>query len=953
MAADMEAKIEPGESIFSTVLKQTMPEAFTGNGIFASSENPSLADVLEGIVTGGPDGEFLQKEVERRTGVGLLPADKGSGKTLTLISPDCLPDDERYPGQHPWSELVEIERTADELDLLLRNVHGLKPDSGLCRRCRRMCLIRGGTLSDDQYVPLHFTDNQLVRFRPFGTWLQLLLRTNCRVCRLVMVSLSCGTTYLHPFLREIDPEAQYTQIFPATLPSGENVLKIEYGLRRFGVLRMITNENFREVLRQAYEVDDVGCPFDKLQDLTSIFYDQTRQLVSVELLKKWITNCERHHGQDCDQLWQLPETSDDRPIFLIDVFHQCLVEKPMTEVRYIALSYVRGDTVIPTTTLANLKLRQTRMSLPTDLPATIQDAIAVVRRLDERFLWVDALCIVQDDLNSKHSDIRRMDAIYSHAVVTLIALSGSNADAGLPGVRPGSRYPQHIECPPIGGIMADTPDWLVGRIDRIANEDPKQHEFRLSPRHIGTTLADIDELIRFVHPQNRNLDLEAPETNRVRGHMNWGMVAHPPSLKHIISISPWNSRAWTLQERLLSRRCLYFSHDYVYFQCNQETLSETGSSLLTWTDVELCEGNAREFERTGVSNPLLHFRGPSATHTTKVEQHRTMRQRRDFDSYAELIEMYSRRQLSFQTDIINAVTGMLKVMHDHIGGDLIAGVPSQYLDLVMMWTPAEPLDRITPIGEGANAFPTWSWAAWTGCKQFRLAHNDSGYDSPVREFATSEVDCFTMLHGGELLEIFKTQDEITAKEILDVSTAQDRSHELEIPKYVPYSTRKAQGVAGSDFGPNVLQFWAYAAHVESFQFADIEGTLISEPEHGNQRGHQYVNSLLDPRRKHCGLVFKPQSRSRYREDIDPGSMEYILISSFRDSGRRRDGVETIDQSVKPFDPHAFPWRGKGSGLVNVMLIEWFGDIAERLTVAQINRQAWENAKPVKKHIRLV
>lgn len=158
---------------------------------------------------------------------------------------------------------------------------------------------------------------------------------------------------------------------------------------------------------------------------------------------------------------------------------------------------------------------------------------------------------------------------------------------------------------------------------------------------------------------------------------------------------------------------------------------------------------------------------------------------------------------------------------------------------------------------------------------------------------------------------------------------------------------------GPDFGPSVLQFWAYATIIESFQFADIEGTLISEPEHGDQRGEQLVNSLLDPRRKHCGLIFTPQAKSRYREVMDKGSMEYVLISSFGDSTRRRFNIETIDQSVTPFDPHAFPWRGEGNGLVNVMLVEWFGDVAERFMVAQINRKAWENAKPMKKHIWLV
>jgi hypothetical protein len=144
----MGLKIEPGKSIFSTVIKETMPELFSGIGIFANPENPRLADVLEGIITTGvPDGEFLQKEAERRTGVGVLPGDNAGGKSLTLISPECLPDDERYPGQRPGSEFVEIERAADKWDLLSLKAHGLDPDPGLCRRCRRMCLVGGGTLS--------------------------------------------------------------------------------------------------------------------------------------------------------------------------------------------------------------------------------------------------------------------------------------------------------------------------------------------------------------------------------------------------------------------------------------------------------------------------------------------------------------------------------------------------------------------------------------------------------------------------------------------------------------------------------------------------------------------------------------------------------------------------------------------------------------------------------------
>jgi hypothetical protein len=56
--------------------------------------------------------------------------------------------------------------------------------------------------------------------------------------------------------------------------------------------------------------------------------------------------------------------------------------------------------------------------------------------------------------------------------------------------------------------------------------------------------------------------------------------------------------------------------------------------------------------------------------------------------------------------------------------------------------------------------------------------------------------------------------------------------------------------------------------------------------------------------------------------------------------------------LKPFDERAYSWKGKGSDLVNLMLVEWFGDAAERITAAQVHRLAWEAAEPVRKHIRL-
>lgn len=59
--------------------------------------------------------------------------------------------------------------------------------------------------------------------------------------------------------------------------------------------------------------------------------------------------------------------------------------------------------------------------------------MSLVRSLGERYLWVDALCIVQDDEASKLQNIDRMAPIYPGAKLTIIAADG-DADYGLRGL---------------------------------------------------------------------------------------------------------------------------------------------------------------------------------------------------------------------------------------------------------------------------------------------------------------------------------------------------------------------------------------------------------------------------------------------------------------------------------------------------------------------------------------
>jgi hypothetical protein len=74
-----------------------------------------------------------------------------------------------------------------------------------------------------------------------------------------------------------------------------------------------------------------------------------------------------------------------------------------------------------------------------DIPLTMKDAIEITRRVGQRYLWVDVLCIQQDDLGHLHEQMSQMGMLYNHSYFTIFAISGNDANYGLPGTRPGSR----------------------------------------------------------------------------------------------------------------------------------------------------------------------------------------------------------------------------------------------------------------------------------------------------------------------------------------------------------------------------------------------------------------------------------------------------------------------------------------------------------------------------------
>ncbi|KAI7785044.1 HET-domain-containing protein [Diaporthe eres] len=131
---------------------------------------------------------------------------------------------------------------------------------------------------------------------------------------------------------------------------------------------------------------------------------------------------------------------------LIDVIEGRLVDK--TEpCEYIALSYVWGQAASfglctnneNLSTLyqpSSLDKSHTQHRVSKRLPKTIADANSLCRFIGQRYLWVDSLCIVQDDPDEKRRLIHGMNSVYENADLTLVALSGVDADAGLAGITP-------------------------------------------------------------------------------------------------------------------------------------------------------------------------------------------------------------------------------------------------------------------------------------------------------------------------------------------------------------------------------------------------------------------------------------------------------------------------------------------------------------------------------------
>lgn len=285
----------------------------------------------------------------------------------------------------------------------------------LCDSCANLPM----TEEDINNIPRY----DYVRYA-IGTLSEILLTPQCPVCRLLM------KTHLN------DPQHKKLEASRRT----SDVVKIAWqGHRKGFTCPGLISLGTRLSFVRAEDVSDFG---------------QGRRIhsqqIDTELLAAWLRRCQQEHGSHCESgsrsFVDTTSSTSKLPSRLIDVRRRCIVEVE-SPTPYVTLSYVWGKVE----TLRSLKQNKNLLSKPfvldslkAEIPRTILDAMELVTRLGFPYLWVDALCIVQDDDKESAREIQHMDRIYQNSLFTIIAAHGVDANAGLPGVRPKSRQIHQI-----------------------------------------------------------------------------------------------------------------------------------------------------------------------------------------------------------------------------------------------------------------------------------------------------------------------------------------------------------------------------------------------------------------------------------------------------------------------------------------------------------------------------
>ncbi|KAF4987869.1 hypothetical protein FGRMN_10109 [Fusarium graminum] len=353
------------------------------------------------------------------------------------------------------------------------------------------------------------------------------------------------------------------------------------------------------------------------------FFLKSRRDEYQPLLTGWINDCNSHHKGCTDQNTRLPKRVLD--VGTEKTKHVFLHVSSGEPAPYVALSHCWGSTGIRLkTTKSTIKDHQRAISFQ-ELPKNFQDAVVITRSIGIRYLWIDSLCIVQDDTEDWQVESSKMSYIYHSAYLVLAASQAANSDEGF-----------------LDRRQAPTTSTLY------------QIRVRDEPVRIGQ-IRNLDSTVSKIYVQSL------------------GLSRHGTELRHHSTAvySPLNRRAWVLQENILPSRIVHFTCHEMLWECIECLKCE----CMEVDQTPPLRGESRNLVR---NEQFFSFRTPQSFRTQQSSN-------KLHGEWLGLLEEYHQLALSNQSDRLPALSGLASLWASRGAGAYLAGLWQDNVLRSIMW----------------------------------------------------------------------------------------------------------------------------------------------------------------------------------------------------------------------------------------------------------------------------
>jgi hypothetical protein len=365
---------------------------------------------------------------------------------------------------------------------------------------------------------------------------------------------------------------------------------------------------------------------------------------------------------------------------------------------YVALSHVWGLGKGPRTTKDTLTAHLKGIEWSA-LPRTLQEAIVLTRAMGIRYLWIDSLCLVQDDVQAKLEESVRMDEIFGNAFLTIAATSATDSSSQ-------PLFPAKTQA-----FKVQATD-NKGQLSKVyVREQPSHYSFK-APFDEGSHMNEWE--LPFNMSEEANL--------------------HTPLLK----------RAWAYTERLLSPRVLHFTKSEMILECREGYSCECGRIDDSTFDSRTTDSIKQEFGRIITeANNRSQTNGNGAHMDRRIDgmtsqlsgttiassSAELLRKREDaLQLWSYIITEFTARNMTYDERLI-AIAGIAKALLPAMQSGYIAGQWT-FSTLSLLWYPNDSTRCRRPKSMEGQNIPSWSWASCEGSPIF--CDNASAMDLACR-----------------------------------------------------------------------------------------------------------------------------------------------------------------------------------------------------------------------------